>query len=414
MTGGIKGRAGRFAARAVATAAVALAALVVPGSAAAKPGDIYTVTATCPGQGNPGGVCALWEVDPDSGETRNVDNFDSGTGQPGGLAFGRDGSAVVGVPSALFGIDPASGDESLIARGGGLVRPMGIAVEPDGDLVVADLGTSGPTSGAILNVDAGSGAVKTLVAGLNQPLDVAVGAGGDIYFLDASGLSRTSPKGGVAELISIPDAGFGSPFSLAAGPDGNLYVADNGADCCPRAAPGIKIVDPEKRKLVRFLSPPSALGGGFNGIALEPTGEIVTTDALAQVFRTDPVTGQTIRLPVPEPPSPSQTAVSIDVEPPACGGETATVVGSTGRDKLRGSRGPDVIAALGGDDVIKGAGGNDLLCGGPGTDEIRGGAGRDTVSGGGRRDRLHGGAGRDRCLGGKGRDGYRACEVRRG
>src|SRR5918998_1630769 len=156
MAGAGKGGGGRLGARAAMLAVIALAALLVPGSAAAKPDDIYTVTATCPGQGNPGGICALWEIDHDSGETRNVDNFDSGTGEPRGLAFARNGDAVVGVPGALYGIDPDSGDESLIARGGGLVRPMGIAVEPDGDLIVADLGTGGLKTGGIYRVDPGS------------------------------------------------------------------------------------------------------------------------------------------------------------------------------------------------------------------------------------------------------------------
>ena len=80
---------------------------------------------------------------------------------------------------------------------------------------------------------------------------------------------------------------------------------------------------------------------------------------------------------------------------PRCAGKRATIVGSAGRDVLRGTRRRDVIAGLGGNDVIAAARGNDTVCAGAGNDRVSGGSGRD---------RLSGGAGRDTCLGGPGRD----------
>jgi hypothetical protein len=86
-----------------------------------------------------------------------------------------------------------------------------------------------------------------------------------------------------------------------------------------------------------------------------------------------------------------------------CGNRIATVVGTAGRDVLRGSRGPDVIATGAGRDRVVGGRGNDRICSGAGRDVIAGGPGRDTLVGGAGRDRIRGGAGRDHCPG-AGRD----------
>jgi Ca2+-binding RTX toxin-like protein len=77
------------------------------------------------------------------------------------------------------------------------------------------------------------------------------------------------------------------------------------------------------------------------------------------------------------------------------------IVGSRGKDRLRGRSGVDVICGLGGRDRLSGLGGRDILIGGGGKDLLRGGGGKD---------RLIGGAGKDRCVGGPGKDKSRRCE----
>jgi hypothetical protein len=89
---------------------------------------------------------------------------------------------------------------------------------------------------------------------------------------------------------------------------------------------------------------------------------------------------------------------------PRCLGKTATVVGNSGDNQLRGTSGPDVIAGLGGDDTIDGVGGNDLLCGGLGNDAVFGNEGRDRVAGGAGTDQVSGGGGNDAMDGGVGFD----------
>jgi Ca2+-binding RTX toxin-like protein len=91
-----------------------------------------------------------------------------------------------------------------------------------------------------------------------------------------------------------------------------------------------------------------------------------------------------------------------------------TVVGSSGRDFLRGTPGRDVICGLGGDDVLTGLDGNDRLIGGPGNDRLLAGAGDDVLLGNAGKDFLKGSAGHDVLEGGAGNDFMAAHDGGRG
>lgn len=94
--------------------------------------------------------------------------------------------------------------------------------------------------------------------------------------------------------------------------------------------------------------------------------------------------------------SPSKTVL--------CQGKRATIVGTTGADRIDGTAHADVIAGLGGDDQIRGKGGNDVICAGRGTDFAFGGPGNDKIDGGNNHDTLDGGAGKDSLRGQRGAD----------
>ena len=92
------------------------------------------------------------------------------------------------------------------------------------------------------------------------------------------------------------------------------------------------------------------------------------------------------------------------------------ILGTAGRDVLRGTTWQDIIVGRGGDDLlyalstygrdtVYGGPGNDLLVGTRGADDwMQGGPGDDELQGDSERDRLYGGSGRDRIFGGEGGD----------
>lgn len=108
--------------------------------------------------------------------------------------------------------------------------------------------------------------------------------------------------------------------------------------------------------------------------------------------------------PPADTPAGPATGSSGTVATVLCRGRKATVIGTTGPDRLKGTPGDDIIAALGGNDVVVGLGGKDIICGGPGNDTIIGGRGDDTLIGSIGNDRLLGGPGADFLLGQAGKD----------
>lgn len=104
---------------------------------------------------------------------------------------------------------------------------------------------------------------------------------------------------------------------------------------------------------------------------------------------------------------------------PRCAGRIATVIGTPGRDTLRGTKRKDVIVALGGDDEIRSFSKADVICAGPGRDEVDAGdngegGGSDLVLAGPGADRVvlgpelgraRGEGGNDLLIGSKGGDG---------
>jgi Tol biopolymer transport system component len=79
---------------------------------------------------------------------------------------------------------------------------------------------------------------------------------------------------------------------------------------------------------------------------------------------------------------------------PRCAGRIATIVGTPGRDDIKGTKSKDVVVALGGDDRIRTYTKADVICAGPGRDDVDAG---DNGEGGGS-DLVMAGPGNDRVL----------------
>jgi Tol biopolymer transport system component len=104
---------------------------------------------------------------------------------------------------------------------------------------------------------------------------------------------------------------------------------------------------------------------------------------------------------------------------PRCAGRIATIVGTPGRDNLKGTKSKDVIVALGGDDRIRTYTKADVICAGAGRDEVDAGdngegggsdlvlagPGADHVTLGPELGRAFGEGGNDLLIGSKGGDG---------
>jgi sugar lactone lactonase YvrE len=188
---------------------------------------------------------------------------------------------ALGLGLSQAGVSEAQGAKTVVI--GGLDSPRGLAWGPDGTLYVAEAGSGGAeqtewvppsrtarvgTSGRILKIDGGQ--MSVVASGLQS---VALGPGpevvgpNDIAFVGSTlyalvGQRNALPNGtptksllvkigadGKAETIAdlgkyeetnnpdgtVPDS---NPFGLAAGPDGNLYVADAGGNDMLKVTPG--------------------------------------------------------------------------------------------------------------------------------------------------------------------------------
>jgi subtilisin-like proprotein convertase family protein len=220
---------------------------------------------------------------------------------------------------------------------------------------------------------------------------------------------QTRPKAEVAFAADAVEVAEGQAATLTvrrSGPDqlgaGSVTVAtrpvtaEPGADFTP-VSTVVEFAAGEREQTVQLAAAADAGVEGAETFAVElssPSGDAATG------------TPASVTATIPAQAAGPGAGGGERIEPPKprCAGKTATIIGSPGRDVLRGTRRADVIVGLGGNDRITAAGGNDVVCAGPGNDTVSGGAGNDRLFGEAGRDRLVGGAGADRLTGGSGRD----------
>ena len=152
-------------------------------------------------------------------------------------------------PSGIVAAEQGTGRVLLVDDGGrvdviasDLIDPVGVAVTPEGDLLVAESG-----AGRIVRVTPSG--VEPVIEGLGRPQGIVV-SGGQLFIVDAgaqavvsfelatrtrttiaSGLPVGPPPGVVPKPLKgmPPFSGPQGPFAgIAAGPDGTLYVSADG------------------------------------------------------------------------------------------------------------------------------------------------------------------------------------------
>jgi sugar lactone lactonase YvrE len=347
----------------IATAAALL--FVLAATAQAKPGDIIV------GDSNSGEV---WRLNVKT-ENKRLLSDDDRLVTPNDSVFGPDGKIYVadydafGGGGGVFSINPKTRATRVVSDDPLFDQPDGIAMAPDGDLYVTDI------AGALLRVALPSGNTSVVSDDPlldNGPVGVVVPPTDDPIVSDSEIVVRVDPLTGDATTIADATDGLFGGEGLTRAPDGTLYMADQDED-------GIASIDPSSGQVRTVFAGPVPNDG--YGLAFDQKGRVVMTDG-------DNVAAVNVRRDqIKTYDATFDYAEGLEVEPPTCGGRTATIVGTTAKDKITGSKFGDVIATLGGRDTVKGGAGKDVICGGGGPDKLNGGAGKDRCNGQGGRDR---------------------------
>jgi Ca2+-binding RTX toxin-like protein len=349
--------------------------------AAAKQGDVYVGT----GDG-------IVKVNPKNGATSLIVPFADLEAEAHHLDFGRDGRLYVSDEdgNTVYRVNVKTGTAAVFADDADFADPFGLAVAPDGEVIVNDYSAVTDTDPGTLFGIARSGALRPIsTEGITDAVDaVGVGANGDVYLAagEPNGFYTVDRKTGnqtfVSDLIESP----GYPEGIAVAADRRLFI---GGEI------GIQRVSPKSGDS-ELIAQGSDTFDYIYDIEIGLGGEILAVDNEAEVVRkVNPKTGAVSTL--SSSSLLAENAIGIAVEPPKCKGKTATIVGTQKNDKkVKGGPFNDVIHTLGGDDKVDGKGGKDLICGGKGKDKLKGGGGKDKLFGQGGKDKLDGGPGKDK------------------
>lgn len=387
----MRGRGSLIAALTVA----ALAAALAPSGAAAKPGDILAADDNYGGFGEPG---AWLRIDPATGAHTVLSMATGANDNPEGigidslgriLLIDRDAPGAPNYPGTISRLDLRTGARTTLFTGTPMETPADIVPAPGGGYLFVDSdsnGSGGDPPGQVFRLPEAGGTPTALTSStlLEDPNDLVVFPDGSIYVSDSragadGGVFRIAPGGEPISLFTGTDAQ--RPTGLGSTPDGDLLVAVDGD------TPGLLRLDPR----TRAVAPVVALGIALQrpqDVAMAPDGTIYVSDPEQPPFngtvvQVDPKTKVVSFL---ASGAPLGYINAIALEPPTCMGRTATIVGSTEKDRLVGSKFADVIVGLAGNDKIKGGKGKDRICAGGGRDQVSGGGGKDRCSGGGGRD----------------------------
>jgi Ca2+-binding RTX toxin-like protein len=411
-------------------AAALCAAPPVTAQAQLTPGDIVVADRTADPAGLGGDTGAVFKVDPATGAV-SVLATSPQFRAPFGVAIDSQGNLLVvdqdadpaglgGDTGAVFRFAPGSPPAAL-ATSSLFGDPVGIAIDPQGNVVLADSAT-GPAgdAGAVFRFAPGS-PPGTLAIGppLDRPTAVAFDALGNIVVADLNAdpagfggdtgaVFRFTPGSPPGTLAATPE--FRAPEGVAVDVQGNVLVGDSNAR--PFGPVGGNV-----GAIFRFApgNPPQILAASTDfsdpsDVAIDAQGNVVVADYAADPGGFGGDAGAIFRFAPGSPPSVLAASPlfkapqGVAVVPPRCGGRFATIVGDAAGNLLRGTQFADVIAAGASRDRVLAGKGNDIVCGGPGKDVLKGQKGRDRLLGEGGKDKLFGGNGRDVLKGGKGRD----------
>jgi hypothetical protein len=209
---------------------------------------------------------ALFRLDLDTGNRTLISDFGDPTQGPGQAPLGANPFALTATPDglvvmvqragtpcatsvgcgALYVVDPATGARTPLsdfgdpAQGPTGITPFGIAVDANGDLLVADQDAGGSGRGLLIRVSMSDG-TRTVVSNFGDPSQgptggnpsgVAIESSGDVLVADAAGfVFRIDPQTRQRTIVSDFRSTTQGPRGYAIidvepGPGGVLWVID--------------------------------------------------------------------------------------------------------------------------------------------------------------------------------------------
>jgi DNA-binding beta-propeller fold protein YncE len=293
--------------------AVLLAALVlllVPGTAAAAPGDpwvAYVANSVVTKQSAPSAV--VLRANPATGALTEISR-NGAQGEhfrhPYDIAVASDGSLLVAdmgeyaTPTnrnpdgRIVRVDPVSGQQSLVTAGNLLVDPAGLAIAPDGLIyVVENVGTMGQPGVVSVNPATGAQTLVTQGGQLCYPFGIALHPDGSALVTnygdfsdgptvincthDFGALVRVDLATQAQSILSRNASQWGNlfrnPLGVAVEPSGRiLLVNQNGGNALVAVDPGTGVQDAETPNTAgdRLVLPQRA--------AVTPDGDVVVSD----------------------------------------------------------------------------------------------------------------------------------------
>jgi len=226
---------------------------------------------------------------------------------PGALAIAPDGGVLVDEqgsnriverqPDGRFVVIAGTGRQGFSGDGGPagsarLDQPVALAVSAGGTVYVADLGNN-----RIRSISP-AGTITT-VAKAEQPLAVAVGPGGTVFVVDEAGVQTLGAHGALNTVIPVASGPARDPTidgsQMAVDPDA-IAVSGSGDIYVANASPKVVILYPPSGPptLVGSSGPESGIYVTRAGLASGPNGTIVVGDYGA--FAIDAVVGSNVRL----------------------------------------------------------------------------------------------------------------------
>jgi len=163
---------------------------------------------------------------------------------------------------------------------------------------------------AVITTVAGGGSssadgIPATQAALGRPNRIAVGPDGSLYFAEGNRVRRVGPDGIISTVAGSGSSGFAgdggpatqallaSPTGVALGPDGSLYIGDNGNHRIRRVTPDGIISTVAGGGSGDAQGVPAtqidlAAGSGVNGLAVGPDGSLYISEDNFRVQRVGP------------------------------------------------------------------------------------------------------------------------------